>query len=107
VIDPWRQPDFKGAFPLTFPTIRIKLNWRYFEVGDIIETLSLSQKWWESAVRQVDEGMIFIHYNGWPDTWDGNLLLTTMILSVFDFPPPHCPCLFLCIMYTIEWYMYQ
>jgi hypothetical protein len=75
VIDRWHPFDpSKGAFPLTFPllTIRKKINWRDFEVGDIIEVYDSSTKWCESTVRQVNEGKICIHYNAWPDKWDGN-----------------------------------
>ena len=56
-----RKPD--GQWPRL---LEVK-DWRNFQVGDTIDARDTVGKWYESTVRNVREGEVFVHYHGWQD----------------------------------------
>eukprot|EP00475_Leptophrys_vorax_P007558 TRINITY_DN14791_c1_g1_i8.p1 TRINITY_DN14791_c1_g1~~TRINITY_DN14791_c1_g1_i8.p1 ORF type:complete len:197 (-),score=16.62 TRINITY_DN14791_c1_g1_i8:47-607(-) len=41
-----------------------------YNIGDRIEVLDKTKRWFVSTVLDVREGEVFVHYNGWSDKWD-------------------------------------
>jgi hypothetical protein len=45
-------------------------KFRDFEDGDIIDCKDTMGDWYESAVLDIKDGQVLIHYEGWPNVWD-------------------------------------
>lgn len=45
-------------------------NWRNFKIGDLVDALDTTKKWFESTVRDVKDDKVLIHYNNWSSKWD-------------------------------------
>ena len=43
---------------------------RQFAIGDKLDARDTVQKWYESIVRDVKDGKVFIHFNNWDAKWD-------------------------------------
>ena len=43
---------------------------RQFSIGDKLDARDTVQKWYESIVRDVKDGKVFIHFNNWDAKWD-------------------------------------
>jgi ubiquitin C-terminal hydrolase len=55
-----------------WPRSPVKKNFRDFEVGDHVDALDTSNKWYESEVVEVkkDQRKVMIHFINWPSRWD-------------------------------------
>lgn len=54
----------------SWPRHVVVKNFRDFAIQDIIDAKDTVGRWYESTVRDVKDGRVFVHYNQWVSTWD-------------------------------------
>lgn len=45
-------------------------DWRDFQVGDVIDCRDSQNTWYESEIKEVKEGKIYVHFKGWAEKWN-------------------------------------
>jgi len=57
--------DIRDVVPLIMSYLQFR-----FEKGTSLDVLDTVSKWYESEIKDIKEDKLFIHYKGWPETWD-------------------------------------
>ena len=60
----WRHEDG------TWSRVSSSRDFREFRVGDSIDALDTIRKWYESTVRDIKDGRVFVHFKSWGNQWD-------------------------------------
>jgi len=57
--------DIRDVVPLIMQFLQYR-----FEKGVSLDVLDTVSKWYEAEIKDVKDDKLFVHYKGWPETWD-------------------------------------